>query len=285
MKIHNHNSIAILMATYNGEKYLREQIDSIVNQTNQDWTLFIQDDGSTDSTLDIVKAYGSDKIVLVDLGLTRQGPCMNFMSLLNAIESQYYMFADQDDFWLPRKIELSIERMKEEEGKNGSVVPIIVHTDQSYADSNLKVFRQSSFNPKNKSWKLVNKHLAKMKNPDIIAINTIVGGCAMMFNLAVKHIAFPFTNVRMQDAVLTMKVANAGGIISTINESTMLYRIHSSNTCGIVKESYFAKVRKFRHTLNNNMMGYYIWKIYGKGSFLKFLICRLRIFYYIKLSR
>ena len=107
-KIINKRSIAILMATYNGEKYLKEQIDSIMNQTNHDWTLYIQDDGSKDKTLDIIKSYSDERIVWVDNGLTRQGCCMNFMSLLNKVESSYYMFCDQDDVWLPEKVQISI---------------------------------------------------------------------------------------------------------------------------------------------------------------------------------
>ena len=130
-KIKNNRPIAILMATYNGEKYLREQIDSLLAQTCCDWTLYIQDDGSKDATLDIIKSYDDERIVLVDVGLTRQGACMNFMSLLNMVESEYYMFCDQDDVWFEDKVELSYMRMKEEELKYGIDRPILVFSDAS----------------------------------------------------------------------------------------------------------------------------------------------------------
>ena len=130
-KIINKASIAILMATYNGENYLREQIDSILCQTNQDWTLYVQDDGSKDATLDIIKSYDDERIVLVDVGLTRQGACMNFMSLLNMVESEYYMFCDQDDVWFVDKVEKSLGRMKKEEMYYGKDKPILVFSDAS----------------------------------------------------------------------------------------------------------------------------------------------------------
>lgn len=148
-KIINPKPIAILMATYNGEKYLQEQIDSILSQTYTDWTLYIQDDGSSDNTIGIINSYiqKEKKCVLIDRGLTRQGAGMNFMSLLNIVESQYYMFCDQDDIWLPNKIVISLNKIKEEENKHKDT-PIIVHTDRTHVDSQLNTICKSEFNPR-----------------------------------------------------------------------------------------------------------------------------------------
>lgn len=109
------------MATYNGELYIEEQINSILTQTYQDYTLYIQDDGSKDKTVEIIKSYSlaHENVVYVDNGLTKQGAGQNFMTLLNCVESDYYMFADQDDVWLPFKIELSLGQMKNIEQKIG----------------------------------------------------------------------------------------------------------------------------------------------------------------------
>ena len=172
-KIVNNRSVAILMATYNGEKYLREQIDSLIAQTYRDWTLYIQDDGSKDATLDIIKEYSDERIVLVDVGLTRQGACMNFMSLLNMVESKYYMFCDQDDVWFVDKIEKELARMKMVEAEKGIETPIIVHTDRTHTDAELNVKLKSEFNPRGVSKEKLRRKIELLKDPNILAIYTI----------------------------------------------------------------------------------------------------------------
>ena len=100
------NSIAILMATYNGETYLKEQIDSLLAQTCQDWHLYVHDDGSKDGTVAIVKGYAEqypEKVTLLDYP-PQGGPCKNFLSMMEKVEAPYYMFCDQDDVWMPEKL-------------------------------------------------------------------------------------------------------------------------------------------------------------------------------------
>ena len=100
------------MATFNGETYLTDQIDSILNQTSDDWTLYINDDGSNDGTENIIQSYSKkhgDKIVILNLFPKGMGAASNFLSMLENIESEYYMFSDQDDVWSPKKIEKSVK--------------------------------------------------------------------------------------------------------------------------------------------------------------------------------
>ena len=272
------------MATYNGAKYLREQIDSIIHQTCTDWTLYIQDDGSRDETTDIIKSYQDERVKLVDVGLTRQGAGMNFMTLLNMVESEYYMFCDQDDVWFPDKIEKSLMRMREEESKHGKDTPIIVHTDRTHVNADLSVRMKSEFNPRGISQDRLERKINQLKHPDILAIYTIVGGCTMMFNKAVKKIAFPFLNIRVHDSICAMAVANHGGVISTILEPTMYYRIHSTNTCGVSDERLLPKILHIFDSISMNMRGYYIWKLYGGGGFLKFLYYRIKYFLILRLN-
>lgn len=278
-KLKNSTSIAILMATYNGEKYLREQIDSILAQTCTDWTLYIQDDGSCDDTTEIIRSYDDVRIVHIDNGYTKQGACLNFMSMLNLIESDYYMFSDQDDVWFKDKVEKEFNRMKEEEALfEEKHPPIIVHTDRTFADASLKVILPSEFNPHHISSAKLSRKMRLMVHPSILAIYTIVGGCTMMINHAVKDIVFPFLNLRMHDSICAMAVANAGGIISTITEPTMYYRIHSSQTCGVGNNGLLQKFLHLFDSYTRNMRGYYIWKVYGKGGFLRFLYFRVKYF-------
>lgn len=103
--------VGILLCTFNGERYLREQLDSFMAQTHEDWRLFVSDDGSTDSTLGILEAY---QRVLGDRLTVMQGPRkgfgQNFLSLIRntAVTADTYAFSDQDDIWLPNKLERSI---------------------------------------------------------------------------------------------------------------------------------------------------------------------------------
>lgn len=159
MKIINCNSIAILLATYKAEKYLRDQLDSLLSQTNTDWTCYCQDDGSPDKTVSILSEYSVNyprHFVVVDHGLTRQGCANNFLTLLNCIESKYYMFCDQDDVWLPDKILLSFDRMKQIEVSHLDN-PILIHTDRIFVDETLNVLQASEWNP-NTGQKSIIKH-------------------------------------------------------------------------------------------------------------------------------
>lgn len=284
-KLNNNRPVAILMATYNGAQFLAEQIESIISQTYTSWTLYIQDDGSTDSTPDIIAKYSQQdpRIVACNLGLSRQGAGMNFMSMLNAVESDYYMFCDQDDVWFPDKIRKSFTRMKQEESEHPDK-PIIVHTDRTHTDGLLKIKLQSEFNPRNLPQDRIHRKIELLKNPNILRIYTIVGGCTMMFNKKVKQIAFPFVNVRVHDSILAMAVANNNGIISTIFEPTMYYRLHGNNTCGVSSSRIAPKLLRLFSTLSSNLRGFYIWKIYGGGNFISFCYWRIRYFLILRLN-
>lgn len=103
--------IDILLATYNGEEYLRQQIDSIICQSYTNWRLIIRDDSSSDGTLAIIKDYVKrylNKIILVDENTPNLGSSKSFIRLLDFVSNDYFMFTDQDDVWLPNKVELSI---------------------------------------------------------------------------------------------------------------------------------------------------------------------------------
>ena len=130
--------VAILMATYNGSKYLPHQIDSILKQHYTTWTLYVQDDLSTDNTPEILADYAKRdaRIKVVD-NQEKLGAKRNFMTLMEKVEADYYMFSDQDDEWLPEKILVTMKKMMEEENE-APEKPVIVHTDLLVVDSDLK---------------------------------------------------------------------------------------------------------------------------------------------------
>ena len=136
--------IAILMATYNGERYLCEQIDSILSQTCDMWHLYIHDDGSSDNTVEILHDYADrhpEQITVLDYP-TQGGALQNFMSLLERVDAGYYMFSDQDDVWHHDKVEKSFNAMKVQEDLHPDK-PVIVHTDVRVVDDKLRVLHPS----------------------------------------------------------------------------------------------------------------------------------------------
>ena len=204
-KIINNKEVAILMATYNGEKYIKEQIDSLLEQTFINWNLYIQDDGSIDRTIEIVQSYDDSRITIVDNGLTHPGPCLNFMNLLNIVESQYYMFCDQDDVWLPDKIAISYERMKIEEQYHNDL-PILVHTDYKSTDAFLNIIKTSEYNKKKLSNAIVIKKVEGRKKINQLRLLSVGIGCTFFFNYNTKKVSFPFSNMRMHDMIISLNV-------------------------------------------------------------------------------
>jgi rhamnosyltransferase len=266
------------MATYNGEKYLSEQIDSIIAQSNKDWTLYIQDDGSKDHTLEIIQKYADgERIVWIDRGLTRQGCTENFMTMLNMVESKYYMFCDQDDVWLPQKVEVSVNKVMELE-KMHPDLPILVHTDKMRVDENLNVILDSELNRKHEPLEKLKKLMKERNSLDYLRLTTFIAGCVMCFNHKAKEVAIPYNNSRYQDSIVAMAVAGHNGIIETIFEPTMLYRLHHTNTCGVSETSIPSKIRNLQKTWQGQLRMFYLYKIYGGGGLLKFLKLRIRHF-------
>ena len=110
--------IYILLATYNGEEYIKEQIESLLHQTYQHWTLIIHDDNSSDNTVNIIKEYVKkypEKIIFIDDDISTGGAKENFAYLLNKIDKNfdYLMFCDQDDVWLNNRIKLFYKKIIE----------------------------------------------------------------------------------------------------------------------------------------------------------------------------
>lgn len=279
MKRINTQPIAILMATYNGEKYLAEQIDSIIAQTCNDWTLYIQDDGSTDNTRAIIAQYVAKdhRIQHIDLGLTRQGACDNFMTLLNVVESDYYLFADQDDVWLPHKIAVSIDKVKALEAEHGDK-PICIGTDKAFVDEQLNIISPSVINRKNLPLPTLQRHIRERLTLDMLRLICPIGGCTMAFNYKAKQASIPYNNTRYQDSVVCMAVAAQGGVVDMLLEPTMLYRLHSTNTCGINETGLWEKCRRFGQFLSGQHRMYLLYKLYGGGGFLKFIGLRIKLY-------
>lgn len=225
----NKVKIAILLATYNGAHYLAEQIDSILEQSNRDWHLFIHDDGSSDGTMDVVSEYQRHypDIISVMSYDAQGGPCANFMSMLRLVEADYYMFADQDDVWLKDKIAMTLTKIESAQAEKGKDKPIVAHTDLYVVDEKLNILSNSL-------WKDI------AARPDFVhsfkdCVICYVTGCAMMFNAAAKQSALSHDmgKATMHDAWIVDCVWADGGFVLDINTPSVYYRQHSNNTLGV----------------------------------------------------
>ncbi len=224
----NDPTIDILLPTYNGEKFIKGQIDSLLNQTYQNWRLSVRDDGSSDNTIEIVIAYAikyPQKIIFIEDDKSHLGACQSFARLLNYSTSNYIMFCDQDDIWLPDKIEITLNKMLEQELINSK--PILVHTDVKVVDKNLNVL-QDSF------WKY------QKVNPDLKSLNHLliqnnVTGCALMINRKLKELSGPVPPEAIMYDWWIGLVASAFGEIEYIGKSTLLYRQHEKSDTGAKK--------------------------------------------------
>lgn len=255
--------IAILLSTYNGEKYLEEQLLSILNQTcTEKWCLYIRDDGSTDSTMSIIDSYVSryDNIIKFEDEKRGLGPALSFLQLLSQVSAEYYMFCDQDDFWLPNKIEKCLLKLHELNVKD--TTPVLIHTDLLVVDKNLNVLK-SSFWEKNLSPELVYKYMP---------ITNFVTGCTMFFNRAARQCSINFISdkVIMHDYWVALCVWAYQGIIFSMSEPTIKYRQHGENVLGAFKKD-SSIMQRFVKSVQHNFDVLKMVRLQKKISLIQFL--------------
>ena len=221
--------IAILLATYNGEKYLSELLESIEHQSYSDFVCYIHDDGSTDGTGRIIDAYCQHVSDKASRFISLAGPPTgsakaNFMHMLSQVEADYYMFADQDDVWLPDKIEKSLRCLKENDAW-------CVCTDLCVTDENLNTIA-----PNMMTW--IGRDLSRI-HPHQLMIDNVAAGCTMLFTKELRDIAIQLQHVDkilMHDQWVAV-IAAMYGKLAVLKESTILYRQHGDNEMGAVHES------------------------------------------------
>lgn len=224
--------VSIIMAAYNGERYIDEQIESIVNSDYERIRLYVYDDLSKDSTAEHVREWENrypDKVKLI-VNEENYGPTVNFLNGLKRTVSEedtpYYMFSDQDDVWFPEKISVMIKRIKKLEDRYGKECPVMVFSDAMVADEDLCI-TDISFHKSQK----IN---VRKRNLASVLIENKCSGCMMMFNraLAGKINKIPEC-ARYHDWWITL-IATVFGYTSYIDDTTIIYRQHDSNVVGSV---------------------------------------------------
>jgi glycosyltransferase involved in cell wall biosynthesis len=220
--------IGILLPVYNGEKFLSQQLDSIICQSNHDWHLLIRDDGSTDSSLQILKDYASryqERITIVSDGLGNKGAteCINI--LLGQRDFSYYMLCDQDDIWELNKIDVTLAEMKKVESSYHDL-PLLVCSDACCIDENNNIICPSFF----ENQKFVDTTNDVHKS---LALN-VVQGSTILMNKNAKEIVSQIPNGLFHDWWIAVNIAFYGKI-SYIHQPLLKYRQHASNVVGALK--------------------------------------------------
>ncbi|MEF2025305.1 glycosyltransferase family 2 protein [Streptococcus canis] len=214
-------NINILLSTYNGERFLAEQIQSIQKQTIKDWTLLIRDDGSTDRTPDIIREFvkQDQRIQWINENqIENLGVIKNFYTLLKYQSADVYFFSDQDDIWLEDKLEVTLlEAQKHDLSK-----PLLVYTDLKVVNQQLEITHASMI-------KTQSAH-ANTTLLQELTENTVTGG-TMMINQALAKEWNTCEGLLMHDWYLAL-VAAARGKLVYLDIPTELYRQHDANVLG-----------------------------------------------------
>ncbi|HEM6272314.1 TPA: glycosyltransferase family 2 protein [Streptococcus suis] len=213
--------VNILMSTYNGQQFLAEQIRSIQEQSYTDWTLFIRDDGSSDNTKEILKDFErqDSRIHLIDSDKSDNlGVIKSFHKLVNHDRADYYFFSDQDDVWLPNKLELSLK-----EAQNYPAdLTLMVYMDLKVVNQDLEIMTESMVKSQS--------HHANTELVQELTENTVTGGVAMI-NHALAEMWQETDDILMHDWYLAL-LASAFGNLVFIDQPGELYRQHSDNVLG-----------------------------------------------------
>lgn len=212
--------IDIIMATYNGERYITEQIDSIFAQTYSNWRLIIRDDGSTDKTVDIIKKYAKkdSRIQLIEDAIGNLGFNKNFLTLLNSTSADYISICDQDDVWLPQKLALCLEKLQHIE--TPAKLPALVHCDASVVNSSLEMISDRWIGER-----------GKVTGVHGLVFANSVQGAATIINVSLKKIALELTPEIPYDYHLALLSVFKGKRFY-IDQPLLKYRQHSNNAIG-----------------------------------------------------
>lgn len=264
----NTQPIAILLAAYNAQEYLGEQIESILNQSNQNWTLYLRNDGSKDNTQTIIDGFAKkypDKIIQIDKDGDNLGCRGNFFRLFEVVDSDYYMFSDSDDYWLPNKVQVLFDAIWELE-KQYPDLPLQAFADTIVCDEEMNVIEESH-------WRSAGINPDKFISYNYMAVCCNAGGACSIYNRRVKSLIFPLTNdFLIYDFWIAINVAKYGKF-KVVHQPLLKYRQHASQVYGIGYGKQNSLYYKFQNI--SKLIKQYRWEAqhhtdFGYGPHIKF---------------
>ncbi len=212
----------VLLATYNGAKYIREFLDSLVAQTYTNFKLIIRDDGSTDDTLEIIRSYLTRINIEYVVSNARLGPAKSFFELLAKTDDSFdfYFFADQDDYWYRTKIERAITTLSPTKEQ-----VVLYCSRKEYVDENLA-------------------HMKYSKIPKVISlenalVENIATGCTIAITRSARELLLENlpNRIIMHDWWFYIVIVSFGKVIYDTFPS-IKYRQHDNNTMGAATNIY-----------------------------------------------
>ncbi len=226
--------ICVLLSTYNGEKYLAEQLESIKNQDVTDWCVLARDDGSSDQTLQILEEWSK----IINLKWYRGDnikPAASFFSLIqNSPDADYYAFCDQDDYWLQDKLSVAQKSLSSKAG------PAMYFSQTQMADASLKPIPTPALNPR--------------CNLQESLTRSVVTGCTLVINKKMRDFLLMYTptQVLMHDSWIYKLCMSLGGDVVYDPQSHILYRQHGNNVMGLKKDQKKEWKRRWRSSVVNS---------------------------------
>lgn len=221
------NRISIALCTFNGERYLKEQLDSILMQTALPSEIVVCDDGSQDHTLLILENYKKTASIPIRIYKNErsQGVVSNFAQCIELCEGPYVALCDQDDIWKANKLEVLLAEMKLIECKTSPIRPVLIHSDLEVVDETGQRISRSFF------------RFQHLENPEKEPLKTLlvqnyVTGCTCLMNRPLIERALPMPKgVIMHDWWLAL-IAACTGVIGFVSVPTIMYRQHEDNVVG-----------------------------------------------------
>lgn len=226
--------VQVLMSTYNGEKYLSEQIESLLKQEDVEISILIRDDGSTDSTVDILKKYSNKKNIKYYEG-KNLGYGKSFLEVLKmSDDADYYAFCDQDDIWQPKKLISAIKKLESEESEYK-----LYFSNLTIVNENMDIIGEKDF-----------KNMPLTLEREIIRHSA--SGATMVFNKNLKSIVngYNFNNVSYpvsHDFIVNLLCIVVGGKVIFDQKSYIKYRQHNNNVTGTSQ----SLLKRFKYEYNS----------------------------------
>lgn len=233
-------SVAVLLCTYNGSKYIRKQLNSIISQTHQNWVIFASDDGSTDSTVEILQEYqrnyGEDKIVL--LHGPGHGFAWNFISALELCGEKfdYYAFSDQDDEWMENKLSLALTQLENVQHQPAVYCGRTLLTDEKGATIGMSPLFDKTPSFRN------------------ALVQSIAGGNTMVLNKIARDIVIEtpkWHEIISHDWWIYILITGCGGVVFYDPTPTIRYRQHQENIIGS-NLTMFARIERIKKLMSGH---------------------------------